>query len=363
MKTLFEFLSYGFLSLILALVFIPVIRNIAIKVHLVDKPNYRKVHSTAIPLVGGISIALAVFTSIFVSGYRFSFLKEYLPILASAMVLLFVGVIDDKKDISAKYKLIIQFLLALIIAFSGTRITSLYGIFGVYQIVIWQQYLVTILIITGVVNAFNLMDGVDGLIGGLSLLGFLLFLLIAIYFKDYNLAFSSTLFIGAILGFLRFNLSREKIFMGDSGSLFIGFILISQAISFLQKHKIGNQQSPGSYTVVLLILFFLIPVLDSLRVYMGRIKRGNSPFSADKSHLHHLFLGVGCSHKKTTLMIGIIVTFLLLIETTLQSFVSITLIIASSIITFSIIVRILLMINNLHRWRFRLKDLENKGNR
>ncbi|MEL1253530.1 MraY family glycosyltransferase [Flavobacterium sp. DGU38] len=361
MKALFEFLSYGFLSLILALVFIPVIRNIAIKVNLVDKPNYRKVHLTAIPLVGGISIALAVLTTIFVSNYRLSFLREYLPILASAMVLLIVGVIDDKKDICAKYKLIIQFLLALIIAFSGTRITSLFGVFGVYEIVIWQQYLLTILIITGVVNAFNLMDGVDGLIGILSLLGFFILLIIAIYFKDYNLIFSSILFIGAILGFLRFNLGKEKIFMGDSGSLFIGFILITEAIKFLQKHEIGKENS-FSYTVLLLILFFSIPVFDSLRVYMGRIKRGNSPFSADKSHLHHLFLGAGFGHKKTTLMISAIFAFLLLIETTLQSFLSITLIIAASIIIFSIIVRILLMINNLHRWKFRLKDLENKRN-
>ncbi|MBE8726394.1 glycosyltransferase family 4 protein [Flavobacterium hungaricum] len=362
MKIIFEFLSYGFLSLILTLIFIPAVKNIAIKVNLVDKPNYRKVHLAAVPLVGGISIALAVFTAIFVSNYRFSFLKEYLPILASAIVLLIVGVIDDKKDLSAKYKLTIQFLLALIIAFSGTRITSFYGVFGVYEIVIWQQYLVTILMITGVVNAFNLMDGVDGLIGTLSLLGFLIFLLIAIYFNDYNLAFSSTLFIGALLGFLRFNLSSEKIFMGDSGSLFIGFILISEAIKFLQKHEIGNKHSSGSCTVLLLILFFSIPVLDSLRVYMGRIKRGDSPFSADKSHLHHLFLGAGCSHKKTTLMISAIFAFVLLIETSMQSFLSLTIILVTSIIIFSIIVRILIMINNLHRWRFVLKDLENKRN-
>jgi len=361
MKTIFEFLSYGALSLILALVFIPVIRTLAIKVNLVDKPNYRKVHVTAIPLVGGISIALAVLTVIFVSNYRFSFLKEYFPILASAMVLLIVGVIDDKKDISAKYKLIIQFLLALIIAFSGTRITSLYGVFGIYEIVIWQQYVVTILIITGVVNAFNLMDGVDGLIGGLSLLGFLTLFFIAIYFNDYNLAFFSTLFIGAILGFLKFNLGKKKIFMGDSGSLFIGFILITEAIKFLQKQEINKEHS-CSYTVLLLIFFFSIPVFDSLRVYMGRIKRGNSPFSADKSHLHHLLLGVGLSHKKTALMINAICGLLLIIVITLRSLLSITLIIAVSIIAFSIIVRILLMINKLHYWRYKLKEIENKEN-
>jgi UDP-GlcNAc:undecaprenyl-phosphate GlcNAc-1-phosphate transferase len=362
MKTIFEFLSYGCLSLILTLIFIPVIRNMAIKINLVDKPNYRKVHLTAIPLVGGISIALTVVVVIFVSNYRLTFLREYLSIFASAITLLIVGVIDDKKDISAKYKLVIQLLLAVIVAFSGTRITSLFGLFGIYQIVIWQQYVLTILVITGVVNAFNLMDGIDGLIGTLSLLGFSIFFFTAVYFKDYGLAFSSIIFMGAVLGFLRFNLSKVKIFMGDSGSLFIGFILITQAIKFLQKHEMNKECSYSSYTLLLLILFFLIPVLDSLRVYMGRIKRGNSPFNADKSHLHHLFLGVGCSHKKTTLMISAIFAFLLLIEISMQSFLSLSLMIATSIIIFSIIVRILVMINNLHRWRFILKDLENKGN-
>lgn len=359
MKTVFEFISYGLLSLILTLVFVPAVRIIALKINLVDKPNYRKVHLTPVPLVGGISICLSVLVTIFVSRYSLSFLKEYLTIIGSAMVLLIVGVIDDKKDISAKYKLIIQFLLALLVAFSGTRITSLFGVFGIYEIVIWQQYLVTILIITGVVNAFNLMDGVDGLIGGLSLLGFLIFFFIAFYFKDYNLAFSSILFIGAVLGFLRFNLSSEKIFMGDSGSLFIGFILITEAIKFLQKQEIDRDHS-CSCTVLFLILFFSIPVFDSLRVYMGRIKRGNSPFSADRSHLHHLLLQVGLSHKKTALMISTICGFLLIIATTLRSLMSITLIIVASIIAFSAIVRILLMINKLHYWRNRLKKLENK---
>ncbi|MEA9412462.1 MraY family glycosyltransferase [Flavobacterium sp. PL02] len=359
MKTILEILSYGLLSLILTLVFVPMIRKIAIKVNLVDKPNYRKVHLSAVPLVGGISIALAVLVTIFTSSFRVIFLKEYFPIFAAAMVLLIVGVIDDKKDIKAKYKLIIQVLLALIIAFSGTRITSLYGLFGVYEIVIWQQYIVTILTITGVVNAFNLMDGVDGLIGGLSLLGFLILFFVAIYFNDYNLAFSSALFIGAVLGFLKFNLGKKKIFMGDSGSLFIGFILITEAIKLLQKQQIYKDHN-CSYTIILLILFFSIPVLDSLRVYMGRIKRGNSPFSADKSHLHHLLLGTGLNHKKTTLVVSAIFVFLLFIALMLRYFVSITFIIAISIIAFSTIIRVLLMINKLHLWRLKLKKLENR---
>lgn len=359
MKTIFEFLSYGILSFVLTLVIIPTIRSIAIKVNFVDKPNYRKVHLTPIPLVGGISIAMAFIVMIVVSNYRLTFLREYLSIFASAFVLLIVGVIDDKKEVSAKYKLIIQLLLALTIALSGTRITSLFGLFGIYEIVVWQQYAITVLLITGVVNAFNLMDGIDGLIGMLSLLGFTIFFFTAVYFKDYNLTLSSIIFIGAVIGFLRFNLSSIKIFMGDSGSLFIGFILITEAIKFLQKHE-SAKNHPVSYTVLLLILFFSIPVLDSLRVYMGRIKKGNSPFSADKSHLHHLFLGIGFSHKKTTLMIGLLFAFLLLFVSAMNSFLSLTMILLASILLFTMIIRCLLMLNSLSQWTARLKNLENK---
>lgn len=359
MKTIFEFLSYGILSFVLTLVIIPTIRSIAIKVNFVDKPNYRKVHLTPIPLVGGISIAMAFIVMIVVSNYRLTFLREYLSIFASAFVLLIVGVIDDKKEVSAKYKLIIQLLLALTIALSGTRITSLFGLFGIYEIVVWQQYAITVLLITGVVNAFNLMDGIDGLIGMLSLLGFTIFFFTALYFKDYGLALSSIIFIGAVLGFLRFNLSSVKIFMGDSGSLFIGFILITEAIKFLQKYE-SAKNHPVSYTVLLLILFFSIPVLDSLRVYMGRIKKGNSPFSADKSHLHHLFLGIGFSHKKTTLMIGLLFAFLLLFVSAMNSFLSLTMILLASILLFTMIIRCLLMLNSLSQWTARLKNLENK---
>lgn len=359
MKTILEFLSYGILSLVLTLVFIPIIRNIAIKANLVDKPNFRKVHFTAVPLTGGISIALAFIAVVIISNYRLSFLREYLCIFASAFVLLIVGVIDDKKEVSAKYKLIIQLLLALTIALSGTRITSLFGLFGIYDIAVWQQYAITVLLITGVVNAFNLMDGIDGLIGMLSLLGFTIFFFTAVYFKDYNLALSSVIFIGAVIGFLRFNLSSVKIFMGDSGSLFIGFVLITEAVNFLQKHESGKDHF-FSYSVLLLLLFFLIPVLDSLRVYMGRTKKGKSPFSADKSHLHHLFLGIGFSHKKTTLMIGLLFTFLLFSVSAMNSFLSLTMILLCSILIFTIIVRFLLMINNLNQWTARLKKLEDK---
>lgn len=358
MKTTLEFLVLGILALTLTLVIVPIIKKIAVKVNLVDKPNYRKVHTTPVPLVGGISIAFTALLVILISGNRLLFLIEYLPIVTSGFVLLIVGVIDDKKDVSAKYKLAIQLLLSLLISFSGIRISSLYGLLGIYEIAIWAQYLITIIVITGVVNAFNLMDGVDGLVGGLAALGFTMFLLASLYFNDYYLGKISVIFIGGIVGFLRFNLSKKKIFMGDSGSLFLGFVLITLGIKFMEEH--GSSQNGYAYGFLMLVSFFSIPVLDSLRVYLARIKRGNSPFKADKSHLHHLLLNIGLTHKKVAVSVVSCSMIFFFLGFGLISYQSTSIIILLSMIVFWGIVRLLLMINSLFEWRSRLKELEQR---
>lgn len=357
MKNLLEFITLGSLSLLLTLIFIPIIKKLAVRLNLVDKPNYRKIHATPVPLVGGISIAFAALITLAISGNRLEVFMEYLPILTSGLTLLIVGVIDDKTDLSAKYKFAIQLLLAFIIALSGTRITSLYGLLGIYDIAVWMQYALTIVVIAGVVNAFNLMDGVDGLVGGLSLLGFTMFLIASIFYKDYFLGVLSVVFIGAIIGFLRFNLSKNKIFMGDSGSLFLGFVLVTLGIQLMSKQHL-NKENNFAYGLLILVAFFSIPVLDSIRVYMGRMKKGNSPFSADKSHLHHLLLTAGLTHKKITIAIVLLCMSLFFIEFGLIAFFSITLIIVSVMIIFWAVVKIILLINLLHEWRETIRKLE-----
>lgn len=359
MKTNIVYASFGILSFLLTLILIPFLKKIAVKVNLVDKPNYRKIHQDAVPLVGGIAIAITSLMILVIQSLLFTNTKEYTIIFASAFLLLIVGVIDDKMDVKAKYKLIIQLLLSFIIASSSVRITSLFGLFGIYEIAIWAQYLLTIIVITGVVNAFNLMDGVDGLVGGLSLLGFTMFLVSSIYFKDTNLTFISIVFIGAIIGFLKFNLSSKKIFMGDAGSLFLGFILITLGIKLMEKQSNVANINYG-YGFLLVVAFFAIPVLDSLRVYMGRIKKGNSPFSADKSHLHHLLLTAGLTHKKVSIVVVALSLIFYFIGFGLVSFFSITLIIIATLFVFWSIIRFLLMIKKLEEWKNTLKKLEQR---
>jgi UDP-GlcNAc:undecaprenyl-phosphate GlcNAc-1-phosphate transferase len=359
MKTAIVYASFGILSLLFTLILIPILKKIAVKINLVDKPNFRKLHQEPVPLVGGIAVAITFFMLMGIQFLLFSHITEYLPIFTSAFLLLIMGVIDDKMDLKAKYKLAIQLLLSFIIASSSIRITSLFGVFGIYEIALWAQYALTIIVITGVVNAFNLMDGVDGLIGGLSLLGFTMFLVSAVYFNNAVLGFISSVFIGSIIGFLRFNLSSKKIFMGDSGSLFLGFILVTLGIQLMEKQSNVSDTNYG-FGFLLLVAFFAIPVLDSLRVYMGRIKRGNSPFSADKSHLHHLLLMAGLTHKKVAIAIISTCMIFYFIGFGLASYFSITLVIVATLFVFWSIIRFLLMVKSLQEWKETLKKLEQR---
>ncbi|OAZ04011.1 MraY family glycosyltransferase [Flavobacterium succinicans] len=356
MKTIIVLLSYALLSLLITLLITPILKKTAIRINLVDQPNHRKVHQTAIPLVGGIAVFFSSFIVILAAAHQNSF-RPYLTIFSASFILLIVGIIDDKRDLNAKLKLAIQLLLALLICLDGTRITSLYGLFGIYSISSWVQYLLTIVVITGVVNAFNLMDGVDGLVGSLSMIGFLSLFFTSLYFGTYNLSLLSIIFMGSTIGFLYHNLSRSKIFMGDSGSLSLGFLLVTFGIHFLQHETLNPKWNP-LYPFLLLLAFFSIPVFDSLRVYMGRIKKGNSPFKADKSHLHHLLLGSGLTHKKTTLSIALFCLFFLGLGFGLVNYFSTTIILFFTLLAFWLIIRFLLMINKLQKWKSILKKLE-----
>lgn len=357
MKTYIELLCYGVLSLIITLVLIPIIKEVAIKLNLVDKPNQRKVHTNPVPLVGGISIGISILIVCLLLINKTNFIEDYVLILTCSFILLVVGVIDDKIDVNAKHKLLIQLIVSFFIAMSGIRILSLHGILGIHEIDLWAQYLLTVIVITGVVNAFNLMDGVDGLVGGLSLLGFIMFLIASLFFEDNLLGIVSVVFIGAIIAFLKFNLSAKKIFMGDSGSLFLGFILVTLGIRMTER-QMTDDQNNFALPFLFVVSFFSIPVFDSIRVYLGRMKKGNSPFLADKSHLHHLLLKAGLDHKKITLTVVVLCMGLFFIGFGLASFFSVTIIVLAVLFFLWITIRFLLMISKLKEWSAIIKEME-----
>lgn len=355
MKNYTELTVYGLLAFTLSICIIPLMTVVAQKLKLVDIPNARKVHQEAIPLIGGLAIGIIV--ALLGGLTSMKDLKEILPVIITSYVMLLVGTLDDKTDIKAIYKLGIQICVSIIIASSGVRITSLYGFFGIYEINVYAQYIITVLVIAAAVNAFNLIDGIDGLAGSVAGIGFILLLAITIITKNYGLMKLVMLFIGGIAAFLRYNFSgKKKVFLGNSGSLFLGYFLVSIGI-YITKF---DHAVPGfPYGLFFLFFVFTIPMIDSVRVYADRVLRGKSPFKADKSHIHHYLLQLGISHKKITGLFVVMNIFIFALQYIfLENFSIYTCLI--SLIAFVIIFKCIKILNFFLVWKTKVRELENK---
>jgi UDP-GlcNAc:undecaprenyl-phosphate GlcNAc-1-phosphate transferase len=359
MKFTIEMIITGAISLVMVLILVPGLKNLAFRIGLVDKPNHRKLHDDSVPLTGGIAIALGTALSLLVNNTFMEAFQENIYMLSAALLLLIVGALDDRADIRPIYRLVIQFGCAYMIAASGLRISSLYGVFGIGEIPASLQYGLTIFVIVGVVNAFNLMDGIDGLAGSLAIVGLIVFSVLSYAFGRYEYTIVFIALIGAILGFLRFNLSKNKIFMGDGGSLFLGFILVVSGIRLIELTN-TYQNIDQSLILLIVISIFLVPVLDSIRVYAGRMSQGISPFSADKSHLHHLFLLTGLTHKFTTLAIVFSAILLVGITISLTYYFPMTIVLILAWLAFKMLTKLLNSNKNLKEWKNRIHQMESE---
>jgi UDP-N-acetylmuramyl pentapeptide phosphotransferase/UDP-N-acetylglucosamine-1-phosphate transferase len=297
-------------AFVVTLIGIPPIISFIKKFRLYDLPNTRKVHSSPIPTMGGVAIVGGMMTALFL-WFPFDSQAAQISFFFSITVLLGLGIMDDMKDLSAKYKFVIQAGLAALIALSGIRITSFDGLFGINELPLSAQYTFTMLAIVGVTNAFNLIDGIDGLAGGL---GFMSLVTIGIFLTmsgDANTALIAFALAGGILAFLYFNFNPAKIFMGDTGSLVLGFVIAVLCIRLIQVNL--SATTPVLQHAPLFVLgIVLIPVFDTLRVFAMRIWKGKSPFEADKTHIHHLLTNAGFSHGFAAKLICFIHGFILI---------------------------------------------------
>ena len=349
------------IALVLVLALTPFVRKIAFKFNFVDKPNYRKSHFTSIPLIGGFMVFVCSTIALTVSKMYDPDFNQISPLIIGSFILLVMGIVDDKVNLRASLKLIIQLGIAVFVYFSGIKIESLFGILGVNEIPEFLKFILTVLIITGTVNAFNLSDGIDGLAGGLAIIGFTSFSIIALVHQQYLFASLFLTIIGALIGFLKYNLSKKsKIFMGDAGSLFLGYILVVSGIMLIQE---ATNTPDITRTLSTVIGVLILPVIDSIRVYRKRIQKGFSPFRADKTHLHHLLLGLKLDHKKATLIIVITAVTLLLISLFAGTIFSNTATIILLLFLFSVVSRFLSMNNEINEWRKKIHELENDTNR
>jgi len=304
-------LVLSILALAVAFVFsysiIPTIVYVSVIKNLTANPNERSSHVKKTPNLGGVGIAFGAFFSCAFFG---SFLLSYTDIstllsLTAPLVILFaVGLKDDLVGISSSLKLFAEVLSALIfITVSGISIDNFYGIFGIYQLNEVASYIFTVFVFVLITNSINLIDGIDGLAASVSLV---IFISLLYYFiqTDFILgALSSASIIGGLAAFLRFNVSKgkRKIFMGDVGSLLVGFIL-AVLTTFTLSTKFHTPDIFVNKPVYILALF-AFPFMDTLRVFILRGISGISPFKADKKHLHHKLLNYGYTHIQSTLII------------------------------------------------------------
>ena len=281
-------------AFVVTLIAIPPIIHLVKKYQLYDLPNARKEHAEPIPTMGGIAIVAGMMMAMFL-WFPFSNQMAQVSFFFSIVVLFALGIMDDLKDLSARYKFLIQISLAALIALSGIRITSFDGLFGIYELPVTAQYTFTILVIAGITNAFNLIDGIDGLAGGLGFMSLITLGMFLTMSGDVNTALIAFALAGALFSFLYFNFNPAKIFMGDTGSLVLGFVIAVLSIRLMQVNvMIPNPIILNAPVFVLGIV--LIPVFDTIRVFAFRIWKGKSPFEADRTHIHHLLTNQGFSH-------------------------------------------------------------------
>lgn len=271
---------------ITSLVAVIVLRRFAGTLGLVDLPNERKHHVGSVPLVGGLAIFLGVLVGACIWG-RFQLFGQVL--LGTSCVLVLLGALDDRSDLSVRTRLLVQTILILtVIGSTGVYIHSLGHIFGYELTLGWVGVPVTVVAVIGLLNAFNMMDGIDGLAGSLALVSIAAIVLFAgPNALRGSLALITLLAIAAIpYLFANLGLMGRKIFMGDAGSMVLGYLLAWTLIRLSQEP--GSQLSP-----VDVLWCVALPVLDTLAVMYRRLRQGKSPFKPDRGHIHHILMGMG----------------------------------------------------------------------
>ena len=289
----------GFLyALVLCLLFMPGIIQLLKKQRWFDKPDNRKIHKAPVPTMGGIVIFISM---LIVAIARPSLMTpDVIIVLMAALVLFITGIYDDLRDLRARTKLYIQIVAATAIVFYGIRVEGL-QIIGIENFSWPVSAMLSIFCIVFFINAFNLIDGVDGLAGGLSIISLSAFSVLFYFAHAYDFAFLSAALAGSCLGFLFFNFNPARIFMGDTGSLTIGFFLAVFTIHAIQlpENIFYASFKINSFSVAFALIF--LPSLDAARVFTTRIIKGISAFKPDRTHIHHLMLDAGMNHKSTSL--------------------------------------------------------------
>lgn len=307
------------ISIVLSALIIPRILVVAFRKKLFDIPDERKVHSGIIPRLGGISfVPTILFSLAFTTGLRYligyeiavdslHFIVPEFYFLVCGLTLLYLsGIKDDLVGLRYRSKFVIQIIAASLIPLSGLWINNLYGLFGIEELTPWLGIPFTILLTVFIVNAINLIDGIDGLASGLSSISLLTLGSLYIYYGQWIYAMLAFSTLGVLLPFFYYNVFGnvdrcKKIFMGDTGSLTLGYILAFLAISYTNNNPERAPYSEGA--IVIAFSTLIVPMFDVIRVILVRARNHKGLFDADRNHIHHKFLDMGFSSRKAMICI------------------------------------------------------------
>lgn len=319
-----EYLSLIFIGLILAAVLgqmiIPRVMVISLRKRLFDIPDARKVHQSPISRLGGVTffpVVVLVMCGISMwvlhrGGIFFTrnITNEMLCLMMGLMLLYIIGITDDLIGVSYRRKFLVQWVAAAFIPLAGLKLDSFYGLFGIYGIDAWMGVLLTMLLTVFITNAINLIDGIDGLASGLCMEALILFGIFFAWGGWWMYALLAFVCVGVLIPFFVHNVfgnadRGRKIFMGDTGSLTLGFILSLLSVKFILSMG-ASASMKGGASLVLVFSFLLVPCLDVCRVMLGRVRRKSNPFKPDKSHIHHKFLNMGFSPRRSLVLIQLL---------------------------------------------------------
>ncbi|MFO1369779.1 MAG: undecaprenyl/decaprenyl-phosphate alpha-N-acetylglucosaminyl 1-phosphate transferase [Marinagarivorans sp.] len=287
---------------------IPAIKPIACFVGLVDKPGGRKKHDGLIPLTGGISIFAGMLVSVLFAVEQTEFIRV---LIVGGAMMVAVGAFDDRYDISARFRLVAQLLIAILFTYGlGVKVNSVGDLFGLGVVELgYFANVFTIVSVIALINALNMLDGIDGLVGTLSGISFLGLAMLLHRVGDFELAAACLCLCFSIFAFLIYNLFGSpghkgfgKVFMGDAGSMFLGLMLAVLLVRSSQYQQgVGNAINP-----VGVLWFVLLPITDMATTIGRRIRRGRSPLAPDRTHIHHIILRAGFTKYQALLILGVV---------------------------------------------------------
>lgn len=284
---------------------VPVIVRVSKHLDFFERSKKRGSHNGNIPTLGGVAIFFGVVISAALF-YPEALEKEFRYVLAALVILFFVGLKDDLLVLDPKKKFLAQLVIALImVLLADIRITTFHGFLNINEIPYWVSVVLSIFVYVVIVNGFNLIDGIDGLASGVAILVSVVFGILFIFAGGYDYVFYAAILTGSLAAFFRFNVfsSKNKIFLGDTGSLIIGFLIAMITIRFLECDNINVVSRSDRSVPVMAFGILIVPLFDTLRVFVIRIFRGESPFHADRRHIHHRLLDLGFKHIQATLII------------------------------------------------------------